>query len=42
MFIQQVAADFADENAAVFVAEPGRDCHEINPGHHPERTEQVP
>ena len=38
MFIQEMSVDFANENATVLVTEPGSDGHEIDPGHHANRT----
>jgi hypothetical protein len=34
MFVQQMPVDFAHEDPSVFVAEPGRNRHKVNSGHH--------
>src|SRR5437667_6548181 len=34
MFVQEMPVDFADENPAILMSQPGGDRHEIDPGHH--------
>jgi hypothetical protein len=39
MFVQQMSVNFPNQNAAIFVTEPRRDCHEVNSGHDANGTE---
>jgi hypothetical protein len=42
MVVEKVPVDFPDQDSSVLVAQPGRDRHEVDAGHHAKRAEQVP